>query len=214
MQNINLGEDDDIGKFACLQCGKRFARSDLLNRHKRIHPADGTVTEKVVSSSHVTQVPSSAQLQQIIQSGRASNSREQAKFPNSLGASGLGSNAIHSVSQSAQPTITHHVRPPNPVLVAFQNALPKMHFVSNPPTASRNESANSLRGHAYDSLPPPMAHGSAATHRLDTGTLIAMQSETSDSYMGSYDADISWALDSFNTESKYSADYELGNIAL
>jgi hypothetical protein len=172
------------------------------------------VTENVVSSSHVTQVPSSAQLQQIIQSRRPGNPQEQGEFPVPFSASGRGSNAVNIAGQSLQPSITHHVRPPNPVLVAFQNALPKVNFASNPPTVSRNESATTSRDYTYDPLPLPAAHGSAAAGRQNTAALMVMQDGTSDSYMGSYDADISWALDSFNVESKSNSDYEIGDISL
>src|SRR3954464_11354648 len=48
--------DDDVGKFACTVCQKRFTRSDLLNRHRRIHG------ESSSKKAHVTPSGDSSEL--------------------------------------------------------------------------------------------------------------------------------------------------------
>ena len=170
-----------MGKFACLVCKKRFTRSDLLNRHRKIHGSQsGSSRGHVIQSDEFSESPQSETL------GPGSLvARENSRYE--------ASNTLN-----VSPQYPYHNQIPQ------QHGLYSSHDAYSPPIPSSNPQT-------YQN-PPGEAHGlnslmEAALAPQETFTFTPLENinpslwdgfmvfgENANSYMGSYDADISWTL--------------------
>ena len=177
-----------MGKFACLICRKRFTRSDLLNRHRKIH---GSQTEP--SKDHVTH-------------GDYESPQSDTQGPGNLlgrDSSYLSQEALSNPSNSA-PQYT------------YQNQLPQQHGLYGQQDAYQQPIPSS-NASAYQ-RPFGQAQGltslmEAALAPQETFTFTPLENvnpslwdgfmvfgDNPSSYMGSYDADISWTLNHFQPD--------------
>ena len=185
-----------MGKFACAVCRKRFTRSDLLNRHRRIH---GNQPES--STSHVTpQDYSSVSPPQADPQGAASivPREDRSSTSSQEGSSSLSSYGIHDPyqnqpqqpglyvghSQDAYQTVSHNSSLSGPDSTILQN-----HLVQNQGLTSLMEAAlapqDAFAFTPVDNINPSLWNG------------FMLFGDNANSYMGSYDADISWTFNSF-----------------
>lgn len=170
-----------MGKFACLICRKRFTRSDLLNRHRKIH---GNQTDPsrdhVIQSNEFSESPQSETLGPGSLVGRESSRYE----------------ASNATNGSAQ--------------YPYQNQIPQQHGLYGSQDAYQQPIPSSNPS-TYQN-PPGQAHGlnslmEAALAPQETFTFTPLENinpslwdgfmvfaDNASSYMGSYDADISWTL--------------------
>ncbi|KAL3422888.1 C2H2 type zinc finger domain protein [Phlyctema vagabunda] len=204
---------DDVGKFVCTICRKRFTRSDLLNRHRKIH---GSVVQSVqVKDEHVTdtQTASPGGRSQPSQPRGFNNLVHQddgAGFPQSTGAHYP---QVAPAQGGTYPPIMnrdefqHHSRPtygsPTPNYTTNMSNSPLTHNQQGQGLASLMEAALGPPENPapYDpyALPPTET---AIDPSLWDGFL--MFGDAPSTYMGAYDADISWTL---NFQSEGSPSY-------
>lgn len=179
----NCSSDEDVGKFVCVICRKRFTRSDLLNRHRRIHGSEG-------SKPHVTNEFASSS-----QSGVPGFDQRDVRRSTSQETSSSLSNA--SVNTGYQNQMQPHVYS-NQIQDIYQPPLPG---------SSASMSANQqLQPQGLTSLmEAALAPQDAFSYTTD-GVNPALWDgfmrfgDTTNAYMGSYDADMSWTLDYLPSE--------------
>lgn len=185
---LTSGADEDVGKFACSICRKRFTRSDLLNRHRKIH---GNQTES--SKDHVTQSDEFSESPQ-----------SEALGPGNL----LGRDSrylSHETSSNAPNSSPQY---------AYQSQIPHQHGLYGQQDAYQQPIHNQS---AYQ-RPPGQTQGlaslmEAALAPQETFTFTPLENinpslwdgfmvfgDNANSYMGSYDADISWTLNHFQPD--------------
>ncbi|KAE9364876.1 hypothetical protein N431DRAFT_431620 [Stipitochalara longipes BDJ] len=174
---------EEQGKFACPICRKRFTRSDLLNRHRRIH---GNQQEP---KGHVTQGDYSGS------AGPGFDNLVARRSTSQDGSSNLSTLAPNNVYQTQiQPQgLTYAYQNP------FQQNQVPGHHSTMLNTASQAQGLTSLMEAA---LAPQVA--AAFTPGENINPLLwdgfMRFGEKNSSYMGIYDADMSWTLDYLPTE--------------
>jgi hypothetical protein len=169
--------DDDVGKFACVVCRKRFTRSDLLNRHRRIHENQAKSSSSVGTPNEYTQSPQQTPARELL----------------------IDSTTYHeptSVPTQQAKVVSRNVQYNDGWGVPLRNGdLPMV-----PKSHAPNQALTSLMEAA---LAPqqdlPFAPLQNFDHSLWGGFM--MFSDNANAYMGSYGADISWTLESFSSES-------------
>jgi hypothetical protein len=182
--------DEDVGKFACVICRKRFTRSDLLNRHRKIH---GNQVEAL--RDHVTQ----------------SDDFSESPQSDTLGPGNLAGRDSRYLSQETSSNPSND-SPQYP----YQNQVPQRHGLYGQQDAYRQPIPSSNPS-AYQQ-PPGQAQGltslmEAALAPQETFSFTPLENinpslwdgfmvfgDNANSYMGSYDADISWTLNHFQSD--------------
>lgn len=201
-----------MGKFVCVVCRKRFTRSDLLNRHRRIHDSQA---ESSKARSHVT--PS--------EQGSVSPPNADPRFDNLIQRDSRGSLSSQEGSASLSthsPAASYHQQVHQPHGYYTNQNLPAQQGYQSILTSAPN--------------PSIIQHGSAHPQGLSSlveAALAPQQSfipidninpslwdgfmlfgDNTNTYMGSYDGDISWTLNSFQSESSpsYSLDTDMNTF--
>jgi hypothetical protein len=169
--------DEDVGKFVCVVCRKRFTRSDLLNRHRRIHENPAKPPSSAGTPNEYIPSP------------------QQTPTPETLNES--------MIYHERSPVPTQHPK----VIFRDQQyndgwGVPLR--VGDPPPVSKSHAPNqALTSLMEAALAPqqdlPFTSLQNFDHSLWGGFM--MFSDNSNAYMGSYGADISWTLESFPSES-------------
>lgn len=182
-----------MGKFACAICRKRFTRSDLLSRHRRIHNQNNGPGKRAASSkSHMIQPSASppSQPQPI------SNLVHHEEKPMS----------INQNYQNGLPLDMQYRGNPNEILPPIQEAL---YSDSRSPSAP-SQGLSSLVDAAL--APPSIDTGLQVPENFNPSTWdgFMLYSDSPNVYMGSYDADISWTLDCFSQDSWSNMDLDFG----
>lgn len=202
--------DEEVGKFACVICRKRFTRSDLLNRHRKIHGA-------VVSPSH------EAKEEHVTPPRSGSPPRSQPREYNNLAVqprhdeafpqrSPSGMEQDHLSQGGSFPPIMSHDEFQQPRSSMY--GPPNSSFQSNNLSTSvnhQNQTGQGLTSLMEAALAPdPSAHfqhfSFTPTDNIDPSLWdgFLMFGDNPSSYMGAYDADISWTL---NSQSEGSPNY-------
>jgi hypothetical protein len=196
--------DDDVGKFACPVCRKRFTRSDLLNRHRRIH---GETTSW--AKFHVTpsveypdmQDPQSGFDNLVYRDDHRSISEEGS---GSQPPPGTYTSQLHqqSLYGGQQDAYQHRMGPD--VLSGYEHTMLLQPSGQVQGLTSLVEAAlapqDSFVFHPVENRNPSTWDG------------FMLYDNTNDSYMGAFDADMTWTLDQFDTES--SSDYVMNSAML
>lgn len=181
--------DDDVGKFACVICRKRFTRSDLLNRHRRIHGPQAESTKAHVTKSEYPVAGPSPSLpddrQSASQDGSSSYSNQSPRSGYQADAQQpLGSYSAHVQDGYGQTVL-------QPIGPMVQNHLPQAQGLT-----SLMEAALAPQTFNFPSV-------ENANPSLWDGFMRFGESPAT--YMGTYDADMSWTLDYLPSE--HSPDY-------
>lgn len=189
----------------CTICKKRFTRSDLLNRHRRIHPVDAASSGP--PKSVVSPIPSSVAsasvddvLRNVINSDQVKLSIEHDE--NSYQTQDLNARYSHEPHQATQ-----HNSTPNSL---FLRHLLSQAQLSNPLAGTPPpQGLTRLAEAAVPSSTEPVASNPVSGNVWDDGLFMGLGNQAG--YMGTYDADISWTFDNFNAESSSnnSADYDM-----
>ncbi|KAH8656564.1 fungal-specific transcription factor domain-containing protein [Tricladium varicosporioides] len=192
---------EEVGKFACVICRKRFTRSDLLNRHRRIH----TNQSETSNAQHVTQLDyNSASPPQPGQKSFQSSSYQDAGRPLSNDKTGGLANYVpnDTYCQHQHQGLYQDNSSTQP---GYQNLLPQDELPA--PRSSM------ILGHADQSqgltslmeaaLAPPDAYAFTPAENFNPSLWggFMLFGDNTNAYMGTYDADISWTLSSFHSES-------------
>ncbi|KAF8849640.1 hypothetical protein BDZ45DRAFT_662909 [Acephala macrosclerotiorum] len=168
---------EDVGKFACVICRKRFTRSDLLNRHRRIH---GNQTDaKHVTNEFGNASPSGVPGFDPPQDDRRSASQEASSLSNAAPNPGY------------QNQMQQHVHS-NQVQDIYQQPLPG----PGAPMVQQPQ-AQGLTSLMEAALAPQDAFSSTPFDNINPSLWDGFMrlGDTTNAYMGSYDADMSWTLD-------------------
>jgi hypothetical protein len=179
-----------VGKFACLICRKRFTRSDLLNRHRKIHG-----NQRESPKDHVT-------LRDEFSESPRSDSLGPGILP--------GRDAIYL---SLETSINASTSSPQYI---YQNQIPQQHGpygqqdIFQQPSPSSNLSAYQRSLGQAQGLTSLMEAALAPQESLTFTPLenispslwdgFMVFGDNANSYMGSYDADISWTLNHFQQD--------------
>jgi len=182
--------DDEVGKFACPVCRKRFTRSDLLNRHRKIH---GSQVEPL--RDHVPQSEEFSESPQSESQGSGSlGGRESSRYL---------SQEASSVSNGS-PQYTYHNQVPQQQAVygnqeAYQQPTPRSNPVTYQSIEGPSHGLNSLMEAA---LAPQESFTFTPLENINPSLWDGFMvfGDNSNSYMGSYDADISWTLNHFQPD--------------
>lgn len=198
----NTVVDEEVGKFACVVCRKRFTRSDLLNRHRRIHnpqPETGSPHGNTAKNSSTTPPqPDFEDLsKQSIQNAAKLTSQEPAGRPTA--------HTSNDVYTQLHPEPGTFINQGHAAHASYQGLLPP-DDVQNPPSlmvpsnAAQPQGLTSLMEAA---LTPQDGYAFTPAENFNPSLWggFMLFSDNSNAYMGSYDADISWALGSSNSGS-------------
>lgn len=190
---ILLKSDDDIAKFACPVCRKRFTRSDLLSRHRRIHTKNGPDKRGGSSTSHVM-------------THSASHSPSEPQPISNLVHHDEKSLPIHTEFASALPPSMQFRGGPLENLPPIQEAL----YSDSRSPATQSQGLSSLVEAAL--APPPIDNSVQVPENFNPNIWdgFMLYNDNPSIYMGSYDADISWTLDCFSQDSWSNMDLECG----
>ncbi len=171
--------DEDVGKFACVICRKRFTRSDLLNRHRRIHRSQAEGTKPHVTNASPSGVPSFDT--QAPQDDRPSASQESS------------SNLSNPAPKPAYQNQMQHVYS-NQVQDMYQQPLPGRSASMIPNQQVQAQGLTSLMEAA---LAPQEAFSFTPVENVNPSLWDGFMrfGDTITPYMGTYDADMSWTLD-------------------
>ena len=200
-------KDDELGKFLCNVCRKRFTRSDLLNRHKRIHPADAVSGRTPISQSSVA---SNAHAKTAINVQTAAVSRLKGKQVNQSTENDAecAENDPATISVAPLDFSQDNYHQPGAGPPVLQQILAQTN-ASNP--SSGTPAPQIITYQPEETMHPHMATAQERVsfgNGLDYEFLLGFQT----GHVGTYDADISWAFDNFNAKSssEYSTDYDIG----
>ncbi|KAF4628310.1 hypothetical protein G7Y89_g9842 [Cudoniella acicularis] len=201
---------DEIGKFACVVCRKRFTRSDLLNRHRRIH-----TSQSEAPNPHVTQQEyNSISPPQPDIKAFENHPRQDARRPLSREKSGGLANYAPS-DVYGQPHQGLYPDQASSSHAGYQNLLPQDDLQGTHPSmipghADQPQGLTSLMEAA---LAPPDAYPFTPAENFNPSLWggFMLFGDNTNAYMGTYDADISWTLSSFHSESSpnYGLDQDL-----
>jgi hypothetical protein len=174
-------------------CRKRFTRSDLLNRHRRIHgnqaepsKPQGTEYESSASTSQHEDYSKPAH-----QDDRQSTSQE---------GSGPSGGSSHNPYQSS---VQHRSLYVNQNQDVYQQILPQdIHHGSGPPHQNRPQSQG-LTSLMEAALAPQDAFQFQPVENNNPMMWdgFMLFNDNSNAFIGSYDADISWTLNAFQPDS-------------
>jgi hypothetical protein len=186
----------------CNICRKRFTRSDLLNRHRRIHPAGSTPapdsrTRDGADASTTNALPTIAPLIDAQHDNYASHHDSSVRL--NVPAEGV-QHSSHQVQQQNQDPNAIFMRS----ILEFSNPLSGTTLPRTIPH---------LAGPSLPLHPPPFVEDSFNNSAWNESSFMTPGSQAS--YMGIYDADISWTFDNFNAESSsnHSSELEMGRLA-
>jgi hypothetical protein len=190
--------DEDVGKFACTVCRKRFTRSDLLNRHRRIH---GNQPEAL--KSHVTQLEYSSvspPKADDVQGAANIAAREDGRSISQGDSSSLSSYASLSHYQNQPQQQGLYIGQSSPQDV-YQNILEHGRLSGPDPTILQNHSVqNQGLTSLMEAALAPQAFTPVDNINPSLWNGFMLFGDNANSYMGSYDADISWAFNSFSPD--------------
>ncbi|RAL62921.1 hypothetical protein DID88_004762 [Monilinia fructigena] len=184
---------DEVGKFACAICRKRFTRSDLLSRHRRIHNQNNGPDKRGGSSkSHSIQHSASPPSQPQPISNLVHHEEK--------------SMSINRDYQNGLPLDMQYRGNPNEILPPIQEAL----YSDSRPSSAPSQGLSSLVEAAL--APPPIDTGLQVPENFNPNTWdgFMLYNDSPSIYMGSYDADISWTLDCFSQDSWSNMDLDFG----
>ncbi|TVY37842.1 Early growth response protein 1 [Lachnellula occidentalis] len=226
---------EDIGKFACNICKKRFTRSDLLNRHRRIH--EGSTRQHVTQLEHTSSSPLQAQpdaqrFDPEVHNGGRSMPQEtslpviQDHHQNGVSNGGHPNPNIISNGHSSgallngHPNDVYHEQHQNIFIehpsAGYQNILPHdgldgqaPALLQGPPNPSQG--LTSLMEAALAPQEPyPFTFTPSETFDPNLWGGFMLYGDSANAYMGTYNADISWSLNSFGTDNSPHYDMEKG----
>lgn len=184
----------------CNICRKRFTRSDLLNRHRRIHPTGATPAAETTLRDGAD-VSTTSTLPSIAPSIDAHHEKYASTHDSSVHTNRPAKGSQHSSSLVQQPS-----QDPNAIfmrsILEFSNPLSGTTPMRAFPTPA---------GPSFPPHPPLFVDNSFNSDIWNDPSLLAPGTHAS--YMGIYDADISWTFDNFNAESSsnHSSELEMGN---
>lgn len=203
---------EDVGKFACVICKKRFTRSDLLNRHRRIHGSEALASSSSSSSSksHVTPLGDYSDLDAshpegfgnlVHRDGRRSASHEGANGP--------------SMPYSTHVPHQHQALYPDQSSEAYHQMMPHGVVPQYEPSVIHDQSGRvqGLTSLMEAALAPQDSFPFTPVENLNPSMWdgFMLFDNTSNPYLGSFDADISWTLNQFQPESSpdYAVEYAM-----
>lgn len=239
--------DDEIGKFACVVCRKRFTRSDLLNRHRRIHTnpqSEGSTKQHVTKTEQTSVSPTHAEPppfdQELHITARSLPQEVNGTLVHDHNNGISHQNVISQNGVSHQDGVSNsHSDPTVPVAVisnVHQNGVisnghttdvyHEQHqnlFIEHPTAGYQDYVSHHGLSQTPAMLPPPpdQSHGLTSlmeaalapqesfnftftpAENIDPGLwggFMLFGDNNPNAYMGTYNADISWSLNSFGTD--------------
>lgn len=191
--------DDEVGKFGCQFCSKRFTRSDLRNRHRRIHvnsdsnsPPKSHVTPSVEYPDMGAPQPDFANL--VHRDDRRSTSNDPTSSRSE--SSSHGSRLQQKPLYPRQPNDYHH-----------QSGLSEYEHTMLLQQSGQTQGLTSLMEAA---LAPQETFAFTPVENMNPSMWDGFDNK-SISEMGTFDADMSWTLNQFHAEpsSDYMMDYAM-----
>ncbi|CAG8972743.1 hypothetical protein HYALB_00006834 [Hymenoscyphus albidus] len=191
------------GKFNCPVCRKSFTRSDLLNRHRRIH------------NSHPDSNNTSENSNDFPSPSRSAGSYEGGGTPIKQETRGGPLPSPNSILQG-QYGEAHHQPPTSNYQAPFQQPTPHSDSLPMMCPGAPNQDLNDLMEAALASQ-DTLSFTPVENFNPNLWGGFMLFADNSNSYMGSYDADISWTLNSLHSEgspTNYLDDPNFGDFVL
>jgi hypothetical protein len=169
--------DDNAGKFPCPICNRAFARSDLLNRHRKTHEPKQHLPDSHVTETFSSNLPLTDNRYGVLVLQQTDESKKLPAFAQSFPRqttpqfqSSITNQTVYPYQPMSNPT------PPPPPQIPQNSGLTS--FVQATVTPQQFTPAENSNPTSWEGF---MGLGN--------------------SLMGSYDADISWTLNPFDTAS-------------